>query len=63
MCPSDSGNMTLNETLIWEQGLCLFALTTLSEDNPFRKAIEEQAARTFEELLRVSSVGSRNPLA
>jgi len=55
--------MTLNETLIWEQGLCLFALTTLSEDNPFRKAIEEQAARTFEELLRVSSLGSRNPLA
>ncbi len=63
MSTSKPVKFTLNESLIWEQGLRLFATTSLSEDNPFRKEIEEQASRSLEELLRASSVkGSSSDL-
>jgi len=38
----------VQESLIWEQGLRLFAMTNLSEDNPFRPMIEEQTIRDVE---------------
>ncbi|GMV66064.1 MAG: hypothetical protein KJ050_09030 [Candidatus Omnitrophica bacterium] len=45
----------ISESLIWEQGLRLFAMTNLSETNPFRKEIEEQSYRSLVELMRISS--------
>jgi hypothetical protein len=56
MSTSESAKLDLHESLIWEQGLRLFALTSLSEGNPFRKEIEEQTSRSVEELLRMSAV-------
>jgi hypothetical protein len=55
MSTSESAKLDLHESLIWEQGLRLFAITSLSEGNPFRKEIEEQTLRSVEELLRMSS--------
>lgn len=55
MTTSESTKCNIHESLIWEQGLRLFAMTNLSEGNPFRKEIEEQSVRSVEELLRVSS--------
>jgi hypothetical protein len=45
---------TINDKVIWEQGLRLFAMTNLSEANPFRKLIEDQAARSIQELMQQS---------
>lgn len=60
MSTSESSEFTLNETLIWEQGLRLFALTNLSKGNPFREEIAEQASRSLEELRRASSINSKS---
>jgi hypothetical protein len=48
----------LERSLIWEQGLRLFAMTNLSEGNPFRKAIEEQTTKAIEDLLAHSQAGA-----
>ena len=60
MSTSESSEFTLNETLIWEQGLRLFALTNLSKGNPFREEIAEQVSRSLEELRRASSIISKS---
>jgi hypothetical protein len=51
---NQSKSLDLYDSLIWEQGLRLFAMTNLSENNPFRKEIEEQSCRTIEEIFRVT---------
>lgn len=52
---NDREMAALEESLIWEQGLRLFALTNLSESNPFRKEIEEQSVKSMEDLFRLRS--------
>ena len=61
MSSSEFSKFDLHESLIWEQGLRLFAMTNLSEGNPFRKEIEEQASRSVEELMRVTSTHRSAP--
>ncbi len=60
MTTTEPGKLSLHESMIWEEGLRLFAITNLSEGNPFRKEIEEQASRSLQEIMRVTSA-KRNP--
>lgn len=55
MDDSEQVKIGISESLIWEQGLRLFAMTNLSETNPFRKEIEEQSYRSLVELMRIGA--------
>jgi hypothetical protein len=52
------GKYTMTDSLIWEQGIRLFAMTNLSENNPFRPLIEATSVHSIDEIRRGLSENS-----